>query len=59
MRSTATAHSDCTAKCENKANYNTDSIFAELINLYYDDWNEIKTQIEKGKIYICKRYCTD
>ena len=52
LKSIATTRSECTAKQENKASYNT----------YYivpDDWKEIKTKTEKENIHNCKKYCTD
>ena len=51
--------SACTAKRENKASYNTCYIVLDLIDFSGDDRKEIKTQIEKRKIYTCKKYCTD
>ena len=59
LKSIATAHSECTAKQENKASYNTDYIIPDLIDFFGDDWKEIKTQIEERNIYNCKKYCTD
>ena len=56
LKSIATARSECTVKHENKASHN---IFPDLIDFFGDDWKEIKTQIEKRNIYICKKYCTD
>ena len=55
----ATARSDCTAKQENKASYNTHCIVRDLIDLFRYDWKEIKIQTEKRSIYNCKKYCTD
>ena len=59
LKSTATARSECTAKQENKASYNTYYIVPDLIDFFGDDWKEIKTQTEKGNIHNCKKYCTD
>ena len=37
LKSIATAHSECTAKHENKAGYNTDYIVPDLIDFFgYD-----------------------
>ena len=52
-------HSECTAKQENKASYNTYYIVPDLIDFFGDDWKEIKTQAEKRNIHNCKKYCTD
>ena len=59
LKSIATAHSECTAKYENKASYNTDYIVPDLIDFFGDDWKKIKTQIEKRNIHNCKKYCND
>ena len=58
LKSIATAGSECTAKQENKASYNTYYIVPDLIDFFGDDWKEIKTQTEKRNIYNCKKYCT-
>ena len=58
LNSIATARSECTAKQENKASYNTDHIVPDLIDFFGDDWKDIKTQTEKINIYNCKKYCT-
>ena len=50
LKSIATARSECAAKQENKASYNTDYIVPDLIHLFGDDWKEIKTQTEKRNI---------
>ena len=55
LKSIATARSECTAKQENKASYNTYYIVPDLIDFFGDDWKEIKTQIEKRSIYNCKK----
>ena len=52
-------HSECTAKQENKASYNTYYIVPDLIDFFGDDWKEIKTQTEERNIHNCKKYCTD
>ena len=59
LKSIATARSDCTAKQENKAIYNTYYIVPDLIDFFDGDWKEIKMQTEKRNIYNCKKYCTD
>ena len=59
LKSIATACSECTAKQENKASYNTSYIVPDLIDVFGDDWKEIKTQTEKRYIHNCKKYCTD
>ena len=52
LKSIATV-SDCTAKQENKASYNTDYIVPDLIEFFGDDWKEIKTQRRlKKEIFI-------
>ena len=55
LKSIATARSECATKHENKASYNKDFIVPDLIDFFGDDWKEIKTQIEKRNIYICKK----
>ena len=37
LKSTAAARSECTAKHENKASYNTDYIIPDLIDVFGDD----------------------
>ena len=59
LKSIATARSECTAKQENKASYNTYCIVPDLIDFYGNDWKEIKTQTAKRNIHNCKKYCTD
>ena len=59
LKSIATVRSECTAKHQNKANYNIDYIVPDLIDFFGDDWKEIKTQTEKRNIHNCKKYCTD
>ena len=56
FKSIATGCSECTAKQENKASYNTYYIVPDLIYFCGDDWKEIKTQTEKRKIHNCKKY---
>ena len=51
LKSIATACSECTAKYESKASYNTDYVVPDLIDFFDDDWKEIKTQIEKRNIH--------
>ena len=51
LKSIGTARSECTAKRENKATYNTGYIVPDMIDFFDDDWKEIKTQIEKN-IYL-------
>ena len=49
LRCIATAHSECTAKQENEASYNTDYIVPDLTDFFGNDRKEIKTQTEKKK----------
>ena len=56
MLKSIAAPSECTAKQENKASYNTGYIVSTLVDFYGDDWKEIKTQAEKGNIHNCKKY---
>ena len=58
LKSIATAHSECTAKQENKPSYNTDYLVPDLNNFFGDDWKEIKTQTQKRNIHNCKKDCT-
>ena len=48
LKSIATARSECTAKQENKASYNTYYIVPDLIDFFGDDWKEIKMQTQKS-----------
>ena len=59
LKSIATARSECTAKQENKGNYNTYYIVPDLIDFFGSDWKEIKAQTEKRNIHNCNKYCTD
>ena len=59
LKSIATARSECTAKQENKASYNTDYIVPDLCDFFGDDWKEIKTKTEKRNTHNCKKYCAD
>ena len=59
LKNIATTRSECTEKHENKASYSTDYIFLDLSDFIGDDWNEIKTQIEKIDIHNCQKNCTD
>ena len=59
LKGIATARSECTAKQENKASYNTYYIVPDLIDFFGNDWKDVKTQAEHRKIHICKKYCTD
>ena len=59
LKSIATARSECTAKQENEASYNTSYIVPDLIDFFGDNSKEIKTQTEKRNIHNCKNYCTD
>ena len=59
LKSIATASSECTAKQENKAGYNTYYIVLDLIDFFDNDWKEIKTQTEKRDINNCKKYFAD
>ena len=54
LKSIATTRSECTAKQENKASYNTYYIVPDLIDFFGDDWKEIKTQTEKEIFIIVK-----
>ena len=56
LKSIATARSECTAKQENIASYNTYYIVPDLIDFFGDDWKEFKTQAEKRNIHNCKKY---
>ena len=56
LKGIATARSECTARQENKASYNTYYIVPDLIDFFGDDW---KTQTEKRNIHNCKKKCTD
>ena len=49
VESIATAHSECTAKQENKARYNTDYIVPDLTDFFGNHRKEINTQTEKKK----------
>ena len=55
LKSIATARSECSAKQENKASYNTYYIIPDLIDFFVDDWKEIKTQTEKRSTHNCKK----
>ena len=59
LKSIATARSECIAKQEYKASYNTDYIAPDLTDFFGDDWKEIKMQTEKRNIHNCKKYFTD
>ena len=59
LKSTATARSECTAKQENKASYNTYYIVPDLIDFFGDDWKEIKRETKKRNFHNCKKCCTD
>ena len=59
LKSIATARSEGTAKQENKASYNADSIVPDLTDFIGYGWKEIKTQTEKRNIQSnCKKHCT-
>ena len=53
-KSIATARSECTAKHEKKASYNTNYIVPDLIEFFGDDWKEIKAQMKKEIFIIVK-----
>ena len=53
LKSIATARSECTAKYESKASYNTGYIVPDLIDFFDDDWKEIKIKTEKRNIHNC------
>ena len=59
LKSIANAHSECRAKQENKASYNTYYVVPDLIVFFGNDRKKIKTQTEKRNIHNCKKYCTD
>ena len=40
LKSIATTRSECTAKHENKANYNRDYVVPDLIDFFGDDWDQ-------------------
>ena len=54
LKSTVTARSECTAKQENKASYNTYYIVPNLIDFFGEDRKEIKTQTEKKMFILVK-----
>ena len=54
LKSVGTAGSECTAKQEKKASYNTYYIVPDLINFFGNDWKDIKTQTEKEIFIILK-----
>ena len=51
LKGIAMALSDCIAKQENTASYNTYNIVPDFFG---DDWKEIKTQMKKRNIHTCK-----
>ena len=53
LKSNAKACSECAAKQESKASYNTDYIAPDLIYFFGDDWKEIKMHTEKVNIHNC------
>ena len=52
LKSIRTVCSECTAKQENNASYNTVYIVPDLIDFFGDDWKEIKTQTKKNFITV-------
>ena len=44
---------------QNKVRCKKDFIVPDLIDFFGDDRKEIKKQILKRNIHICKKYCTD
>ena len=54
LKSISATRSECTAKQENIASYNTYYIVPDLIDFFGDDWKEIKTQTEKEIFIIVK-----
>ena len=46
LKSIATARSECTAKWENKASYDTYYIVPDLIHFFGNDWKEIFTIVK-------------
>ena len=59
LKSIGTAHSECTAKQEDKVSYNVNYIVPDFLDFFGDNWKQIKTQSEKRNINNCKKYCTD
>ena len=59
LKSIATARSECTAKQENIASYNTNYIVPDMTDFFGHDRKEIQTQTEKRNIHNCKKSCTD
>ena len=53
LKSIATTRSECAAKQESKASYNADYISPDFIDIFGDDWKEIKTHTEKINIHNC------
>ena len=47
LKSTATARSECKAKQEKKASYNTYYIVPDLVDFFGDDWKEIEKRMKK------------
>ena len=58
LKSIATACSEYTEKSTKTRPAATHYIVSNLMDFFGNDWKEIKTQIEKTNIYICKKYCT-
>ena len=54
LKSIATDHSECTAKQENKASYNTDYIVPDLIDFFGDDENRSRRRLKKEIFIIAK-----
>ena len=55
LKSFATARSECEAKHENKASYNTGYIVPDQIDFFGHDRKGIKTHIEKRNIHNYKK----
>ena len=58
LKSTATVRSECTAKQENKASYNTYKIVPDLIDFFAILKRDQNAHWKKN-IHNCKKYCTD
>ena len=59
LKSIATARSDCTAKHENKASYNTDYIVPDLIDSLAMIKKRSKRRLQKEIFINCKKYFPD
>ena len=50
-----TARNECTAKHKNKASYNTDFIYPDLIVFFNYDWKAIKRRLKKEIFIFVKK----